>query len=113
MVCSRRVTFRRLAVVLGLLLALSECVHADEPCLDPDAELGAAGRRKGVQKRDFLKRLRLGLAAGGGFFASDLVLRSFHFGRARGFYAGLNLRLRGSPSVTPFPFLLRRAARPR
>jgi hypothetical protein len=61
------VTSSRLLVVLGLVLSLAQCVvasrpaFADEPCLDAGAELGAAGRRKGVQKRDFLKRLRLEL----------------------------------------------------
>src|SRR3954469_23805561 len=88
MVCSRRVSFRRLAVVLGLVAVLGEYVHADEPCLDPETELGAAGRRKGVQKRDFLKRLRLELSAWGGFFASDLLSTSYDYGGALAFYPG-------------------------
>ena len=108
MVCSRRVTFRRLAVVLGLLLALSECAHADEPCLDPDAELGAAGRRKGVQKRDFLKRLRLEMSAWGGFFASDLLSTSYDYGGALAFYPGEDFGFEASLVVTPFDLAVER-----
>ena len=108
MVCSRRVTFRRLAVVLGLLLALSECAHADEPCLDPDAELGAAGRRKGVQKRDFLKRLRLEMSAWGGFFASDLLSTSYDYGGAIAFYPGEDFGFEASLVVTPFDLAVER-----
>jgi outer membrane beta-barrel protein len=102
MVCSRRVTFRRLAVVLGLYVALANCAYADEPCLDPDTELGAAGRRKGVQKRDFLKRLRLEVSAWGGFFASDLLSTSYDYGGAVAFYPGEDFGFEASLVVTPF-----------
>jgi|SRR6185312_660852 len=102
MVCSPRVTFRRLAAVLGLYVALLPCVHADEPCLDPDAELGAAGRRKGVQKRDFLKRLRLEMSAWGGFYASDLLSSSYDYGGAVAFYPGEDFGVEASLVVTPF-----------
>jgi outer membrane beta-barrel protein len=110
MVCSRRVTFRRWALVLGLFTswALSECVHADEPCLDPDAELGAAGRRKGVQKRDFLKRLRLEASAWGGFFASDLLSTSYDYGGALAFYPGEDFGFEASLLVTPFDLAVER-----
>jgi len=60
---SRRVPrIRRPSLVLGVLLFAAlfpRPAHAEEACLDPASELGAAGARKGVQKRDFLKRLRV------------------------------------------------------
>jgi outer membrane beta-barrel protein len=108
MVCSRRVTFRRLALVLGLLLSLADCVFADEPCLDPDAELGAAGRRKGVQKRDFIKRLRLEVSAWGGFFASDLLSTSYDYGGAIAFYPGEDFGFEASLVVSPFDLAVER-----
>ncbi|MCU1281050.1 MAG: hypothetical protein JWM53_4596, partial [bacterium] len=101
------IPYRRLLVV-GAFLALIECVggelsaRADEPCLDPDAELGAAGRRKGVQKRDFLKRLRLELSAWGGFFASDLLSTSYDYGGALSIYPGEDFGFEASLLVTPF-----------
>lgn len=94
-------------VVLGFL-SLADCVatarpaSADEPCLDSEAELGAAGRRKGVQKRDFLKRLRLEMSAWGGFFASDLLSTSYDYGGAVAFYPGEDLGFEASLLVTPF-----------
>ena len=82
--------------------------HADEPCLDPDAELGAAGRRKGVQKRDFLKRLRLEASAWGGFFASDLLSTSYDYGGALAFYPGEDFGFEASLLVTPFDLAVER-----
>jgi outer membrane beta-barrel protein len=112
MVCSRRVTLRRFAVLLGLGIvaagALADCAFADEPCLDPDAELGAAGRRKGVQKRDFLKRLRLEVSAWGGFFASDLLSTSYDYGGAVAFYPGEDFGFEASLLVTPFDLAVER-----
>jgi outer membrane beta-barrel protein len=108
MVCSPRVSFRRLALVLGLLAALGDYVRADEPCLDPETELGAAGRRKGVQKRDFLKRLRLEMSAWGGFFASDLLSTSYDYGGALAFYPGEDFGFEASLLVTPFDLAVER-----
>jgi outer membrane beta-barrel protein len=112
MVCSRRVTLRRFAVLLGLGIvaagALADCAFADEPCLDPDAELGAAGRRKGVQKRDFMKRLRLEVSAWGGFFASDLLSTSYDYGGAVAFYPGEDFGFEASLLVTPFDLAVER-----
>ncbi len=108
MVCSRRVTFRRLAVVLGLYMVLANCAYADEPCLDPDAELGAAGRRKGVQKRDFLKRLRLEMSAWGGFFASDLLSTSYDYGGALTFYPGEDFGFEASVLITPLTLAIQK-----
>ena len=101
-------------MVLGLFLSLVDCVAAsrpalaDEPCLDSEAELGAAGRRKGVQKRDFLKRLRLEMSAWGGFFASDLLSTSYDYGGALAFYPGEDLGFEASLLVTPFDLAVER-----
>lgn len=114
MLCSRRVIPYRRAVVLGAYLAVAACVatslpaYGDEPCLDPDAELGAAGRRKGVQKRDFLKRLRLEVSAWGGFFASDLLSTSYDYGGAISFYPGEDFGFEASLLVTPFDLAVER-----
>ena len=115
MVCSRRVTFRRLAVVLGLFVVLADSgvpfashARADEPCLESDEELGALGRRKGVQKRDFLKRLRLELSAWGGFYASDLLSTSYDYGGALAFYPGEDFGFEASLVVTPFDLAVER-----
>jgi outer membrane beta-barrel protein len=113
------VTSSRLAVVLGLFVAADTVVgaalggavavgigegvaRAEEPCLDPEYELGAAGRRKGVQKRDFLKRLRFELSAWGGFWASDLLSSSYDYGGALAFYPGEDFGVELSVLVTPF-----------
>jgi outer membrane beta-barrel protein len=101
-------------VVVGALFALVECVGAiapargEEACLDPEAELGAAGRRKGVQKRDFLKRLRLEVSAWGGFFASDLLSTSYDYGGALAFYPGEDFGFEASVVVTPFDLAVER-----
>jgi outer membrane beta-barrel protein len=104
----------RRALVVGAFIALLECLGpslpagADEPCLDPEAELGAAGRRKGVQKRDFLKRLRLEMSAWGGFFASDLLSSSYDYGGALAFYPGEDFGFEASLLVTPFDLAVER-----
>jgi len=52
-------------------------------CLDDDAE----GReRKGVQKRDFLKRHRFEVAPLGGFYASDVVSSTYTYGGAVSYF---------------------------
>lgn len=93
-------------MVLGAALALAEVTagvaHAEEQsCLDNDDELGALGRRKGVQKRDFLKRLRFELSAWGGFWASDLMSTSYDYGGALAFYPGEDFGFEASLLVTP------------
>jgi outer membrane beta-barrel protein len=76
--------------------------RADEPCLDPASELGEAGLRKGVQKRDFLKRLRAEVSVWGGFFAADLLSTSYDYGGALAFYPGEDFGVEASLLVTPF-----------
>ncbi len=77
-------------------------------CLDSDDELGAAGKRKGVQKRDFVKRLRLEISAWGGFYASDLLSSSYDYGGALAFYFGEDFGVEASLVVTPFDLAIQK-----
>ena len=43
-------------------------------------------RRKGVQKRDFLKRLKFELSGVGGFYASDVLSSTYTYGGALAFF---------------------------
>ncbi len=52
-------------------------------CLEGDA---TGGRRKGVQRRDFLKRHRFEVAGLGGFYASDALSSTYTYGGAVAFY---------------------------
>ena len=76
--------------------------RAEEACLDPNAPLGEEGARKGVQRRPFLKRLRLELSAWGGFYAGDLLSTSYTYGGAVAFYPGEDIGIEASLLVTPF-----------
>jgi outer membrane beta-barrel protein len=114
----------RLAVVLASFLTLAQGVtspraYADSSpetksdsqtasCIDSDDELGAAGKRKGVQKRDFLKRLRLEISGWGGFYASDLLSTSYDYGGALAFYFGEDFGVEASLVVTPFDLAVER-----
>jgi outer membrane beta-barrel protein len=100
----------RFALTLAAVVLFSDlrAAVADEPCLDPEAELGAAGRRKGVQKRDFIKRLRLEMTIWGGFFAGDLLSTSYDYGGAVAFYPGEDFGFEASLLVTPFDLAVER-----
>jgi outer membrane beta-barrel protein len=67
-------------------------------CLEGDA---TGGRRKGVQRRDFLKRHRFELSGIGGFYASDTLSSTYSYGGALAFYPsedfGLELLVTRSP----------------
>jgi outer membrane beta-barrel protein len=67
-------------------------------CLEGDA---TGGRRKGVQKRDFLKRHRFELSAVGGWYASDALSSTYAYGGALAFYPsedfGVELLVTRSP----------------
>jgi outer membrane beta-barrel protein len=75
----------------------SDSLHA-LTCLDGDA---TGGRRKGVQRRDFLKRHRFELSGVGGFYASDALSSTYSYGGALSFYPsedfGLELLVTRSP----------------
>ncbi|HVR64684.1 MAG TPA: outer membrane beta-barrel domain-containing protein [Polyangia bacterium] len=68
-------------------------------CLEGDA--AGAGRRKGVQRRDFLKRHRFELSGMGGFYASDTLSSTYSYGGALSFFPsedfGLELMVTRSP----------------
>ena len=67
-------------------------------CLEGDA---TGGRRKGVQRRDFLKKHRFELSGLGGFYASDALSSTYSYGGAVAFYPsedfGLELLVTRSP----------------
>jgi outer membrane beta-barrel protein len=75
---------------------------AEETCLEQSEALGEYGARKGVQKRDFLKRLRFEASVWGGFFAADLLSSSYSYGGAIAFYPFEDLGVEASLLVTPF-----------
>ena len=67
-------------------------------CLEGDA---TGGSRKGVQRRDFLKKHRFELSGLGGFYASDALSSTYSYGGALAFYPsedfGLELLVTRSP----------------
>jgi outer membrane beta-barrel protein len=71
-------------------------------CLDDLSEDGY--RRKGVQKRDFLKRHRLALSAVGGFYASDALSSSYAFGGAATFFPAEDLGVEILVTRSPVKF---------
>ncbi len=75
---------------------------ADESCLDPADPLGENGARKGIQRRPFLKRLRVELSAWGGFFAADLLSTTYTYGGAVAFYPFEDWGFEASLHVSPF-----------
>jgi len=52
-------------------------------CLEGDA---TGGRRKGVQRRDFLKKNRFELSGLGGFYASDALSSTYSYGGSLAFF---------------------------
>lgn len=90
------------AVWITLALCAAQPLLAEEQCLEETDQLGEYGARKGVQKRDFLKRLRVETTIWGGFFASDLLSSSYDYGGAIAFYPFEDLGIEASLLVTPF-----------
>jgi outer membrane beta-barrel protein len=68
----------------------------DQPCEEDEAH------RKGVQKREFQKKLRVELSAWGGLFAADLVSTSYAWGGAIAFYPTEDFGIEASLVVTRF-----------
>jgi|tagenome__1003787_1003787.scaffolds.fasta_scaffold20829449_3 outer membrane beta-barrel protein len=71
-------------------------------CLDDTSEDGY--QRKGVQKRDFLKRHRFEVGALGGFAASDLLSSSYTFGGALSFFLSEDFGLETLVTYQPVRF---------
>jgi outer membrane beta-barrel protein len=72
-------------------------------CLDSDA---TGGRRKGVQRRDFLKRHRFELSGVGGFYASDALSSTYSYGGALAFYPSEDFGLEVLVTRSPVQFRL-------
>jgi outer membrane beta-barrel protein len=72
-------------------------------CLEGDA---TGGRRKGVQKRDFLKRHRVELSGVGGWNASDALSSTYAYGGAIAFYPSEDFGLEVLVTRSPVQFRL-------
>ena len=72
-------------------------------CLEGDS---ADGKRKGVQRRDFLKKHRFELAAVGGYYASDALSSTYSYGGAVAFYPSEDFGLEVLVTRTPIKFRL-------
>ena len=75
-------------------------------CLEGDA---TGGRRKGVQRRDFLKRHRFELSGLGGFYAADALSSTYSYGGALSFYPSEDFGLEAMITRTPMQFRLEEA----
>lgn len=90
--------------LLLLLALLPSPARADADPAEPE-EIGCAEEgpaRKGVQKRDFLKRRRAEITAHGGFFAGDLLSSTYLYGGSIAFYLTEDLGIEASLSVAKF-----------
>jgi outer membrane beta-barrel protein len=72
-------------------------------CLEGDA---TGGRRKGVQRRDFLKKHRFELSGLGGFYASDALSSTYSYGGALAFYPSEDFGVEVLVTRTPMQFRL-------
>ena len=72
-------------------------------CLEGDA---TGGRRKGVQRRDFLKRHRFELAAVGGWYASDVLSSTYDYGGALAFFPSEDFGLEVLVTRSPIRYCL-------
>lgn len=77
-------------------------------CLDETIadELGQGYRRKGVQKRDFLKKHRFELSGVGGFYASDVLSSTYAYGGALSFFPSEDFGLEVMATNSPIEFRL-------
>ncbi len=73
-------------------------------CLEGDGTGG--GRRKGVQRRDFLKRHRFELSGVGGFYASDALSSTYSYGGALAYYPSEDFGLEVLVTRSPVRFRL-------
>lgn len=75
-------------------------------CLEGDA---TGGRRKGVQRRDFLKRHRFEFSGVGGFYAADALSSTYSYGGALSFYPSEDFGLEALVTRSPMQFRLEEA----
>jgi outer membrane beta-barrel protein len=91
--------------------AATPAVAAPTAAEQAEDEAGCADqgpKRKGVQKRDFLKRHRFELTAWGGFYAADLLSTSYTYGGAVGFWFTEDFGVEASLLVTRFDLAVER-----
>jgi outer membrane beta-barrel protein len=72
-------------------------------CLEGDA---TGGKRKGVQRRDFVKRHRFEISGLGGFYASDALSSTYSYGGAVSFFPSEDFGLEALVTRTPMQFRL-------
>ena len=72
-------------------------------CLEGET---ADGKRKGVQRRDFLKKHRFEISALGGYYASDALSSTYSYGGAVAFYPSEDFGLEVLVTRTPIKFRL-------
>jgi len=72
-------------------------------CLEGET---ADGKRKGVQRRDFLKKHRFEIAAVGGYYASDALSSTYSYGGAVAYYPSEDFGLEVLVTRTPIKFRL-------
>jgi outer membrane beta-barrel protein len=72
-------------------------------CLEGDA---TGGKRKGVQRRDFLKRHRFELSGLGGFYASDALSSTYSYGGAVSFFPSEDFGVEVLVTRSPMQFRL-------
>jgi outer membrane beta-barrel protein len=72
-------------------------------CLEGET---ADGKRKGVQRRDFLKRHRFEIAGVGGWYASDALSSTYTYGGAVAFYPSEDFGVELLVTRTPIKFRL-------
>jgi outer membrane beta-barrel protein len=87
---------------------LGSVARAEEACLDPNSPLGEEGARKGVQRRPFLKRLRVELSVWGGFLAADLTSSTYAYGGALAFWPSEDFGVEASLLVAPVTLAVER-----
>jgi outer membrane beta-barrel protein len=80
----------------------AEQAEDDAGCVDQGP------KRKGVQRRDFLKRHRAEITAWGGFYAADLLSTSYTYGGAVGFWIFEDFGVEASLLVTRFDLAVER-----
>jgi outer membrane beta-barrel protein len=88
-----------------------EAAEADEPvhatrisCLDDASPEGDP--RKGVQRRPFLKRLRIEVAGVGGLYASDVLSSTYAYGGAVAFYPSEDFGIEALVTRSPVSYRL-------
>jgi outer membrane beta-barrel protein len=92
----------------------SEETDDDEPgtslralsCLEGEGGNDNDGARRGVQKRDFMKRLRVEIAALGGYYASDALSSTYVYGGAVSFFPSEDFGLELLVTRNPVAFRL-------